>query len=121
VQEGHASLGENKATLNEFGITIRLAGKRGRAAKLPGIRAFLFDAFPETPYWDESYEPFWAVANDLGYPIHFHIGSGNLGSFGGGLQPLPNFVRRPRRVSLWVIAKVIINGMRICKNHGLRS
>ena len=46
---------------------------------------------------------------------------GNLGSFGGGLQPLPNFVRRPRRVSLWVIAKVIINGMRICKNHGLRS
>lgn len=45
-----------------------------RAAKLPGIRAFLFEAFPGVPYWDEAYEPFWQVANDLGYPIHFHIG-----------------------------------------------
>jgi hypothetical protein len=44
---------------------------------------------------------------------------GNLGSFGGGLQPLPSFVRRPRRVALWVIAKLIINAMRICRNHGL--
>ncbi len=44
---------------------------------------------------------------------------GNLGSFGGGLQPLPNFVRRPRRIAFWVIAKLIINGLRICAKHGL--
>ncbi len=44
-----------------------------RAAKLPGIRAFLFEAFPQVPYWDDAYEPFWRVADDLGYPIHIHI------------------------------------------------
>jgi hypothetical protein len=46
---------------------------------------------------------------------------GNAGSFGGGLQPLPNFVRRPRRVALWVIGKLIINGMRVCQKHGLTA
>ena len=46
---------------------------------------------------------------------------GNLGSFGGGLQPLPAWVRRPRRVALWVITKLIINGMRICQNHGVKA
>ena len=44
---------------------------------------------------------------------------GQMGNFGGGLQPLPNFVRRPHRVALWVIAKLIINGLRICQNQGL--
>lgn len=44
---------------------------------------------------------------------------GQMGSFGGGLQPLPNFVRRPRRVVLWAIGKLIINGLRICQKHGL--
>jgi hypothetical protein len=44
---------------------------------------------------------------------------GNLGSFGAGLQPLPNFVRRPRRVALWVIVKLILNGIRICQKAGL--
>jgi hypothetical protein len=44
---------------------------------------------------------------------------GNLGSFGGGLQPLPNFVRRPRRVALWVLVKLIINGIRISQKQGL--
>lgn len=46
---------------------------------------------------------------------------GHLGSFGGGLQPLPNFVRRPRRVALWVIGKLILNGLRICQNQGLTA
>jgi hypothetical protein len=46
---------------------------------------------------------------------------GNLGSFGAGLQPLPNFVRRPRRVAMWVIVKLILNGIRICQNAGLTA
>ena len=46
---------------------------------------------------------------------------GNAGSFGCGLQPLPNFVRRPRRVVLWAIGKLIINGLRICQKHGLTA
>ncbi len=52
-----------------------------RAARLPGIRAFLFNAYPEVPYWNDSYEPFWQVANDLGYPIHLHIGAPRSQSF----------------------------------------
>jgi hypothetical protein len=31
-----------------------------------------------------------------------------LGNFGGGLSPLPNWVRKPRRVALWVAGKFII-------------
>ena len=59
-----------------------------RAAKLPGIRAFLFDAFPDVNYWDEMYEPFWQVADDLGYPIHFHIGAPRSNAFTmGSLAP----------------------------------
>jgi predicted TIM-barrel fold metal-dependent hydrolase len=59
-----------------------------RASKLPGIRAFLFDAFPEVNYWDAMYEPFWQVANDLGYPIHFHIGAPRSNAFTmGSLAP----------------------------------
>ena len=44
---------------------------------------------------------------------------GHMGSFGGGLQPLPNFVRRPRRIAFWAITKLIVNGVRSCQLHGL--
>lgn len=44
---------------------------------------------------------------------------GNMCSFGGGLQPLPQWVRRPHRVALWVIGKLVINGLRICRKQGL--
>jgi hypothetical protein len=45
----------------------------------------------------------------------------HLCSFGGGLQPLPSFVRRPRRVVRWIIAKLIIRGLRHCQTHGLAA
>jgi len=38
---------------------------------------------------------------------------GNCTSFGGGLGPLPNWVRRLHRVQLWVQAKLFINAIRI--------
>jgi hypothetical protein len=38
---------------------------------------------------------------------------GNATSFGGGLGPLPAWVRRRRRVELWVWAKLVINAARI--------
>jgi hypothetical protein len=44
---------------------------------------------------------------------------GFLCSFGGGLQPLPSWVRRPRRIARWVIAKWIIAALRYCRKHGL--
>ena len=42
---------------------------------------------------------------------------GVLTSFGGGLSSLPSWVRRLRRVRLWVSAKLAINGVRIIA-HG---
>jgi len=38
---------------------------------------------------------------------------GHLCSFGGGLSPLPSWVRRLRRVRQWVQMKLIINALRI--------
>jgi hypothetical protein len=38
---------------------------------------------------------------------------GNAGSFGGGLGPLPNWVRRLGRVTRWVWCKLAINAARI--------
>lgn len=38
---------------------------------------------------------------------------GNLVSFGGGLSPLPAWVRRLLRVRLWVEAKLFVNAVRI--------
>ena len=38
---------------------------------------------------------------------------GNLTSFGGGLSPLPAWVRHQDRVWLWTTAKILINGVRI--------
>jgi hypothetical protein len=46
---------------------------------------------------------------------------GNLCSFGGGLAPLPAWVRRPRRVARWVAVKLAINGLRQCKLQGLTA
>lgn len=38
---------------------------------------------------------------------------GNLTSWGGGLAPLPAWVRHSARVWMWVSAKLVINGVRI--------
>jgi hypothetical protein len=46
---------------------------------------------------------------------------GNAGSFGGGLAPLPAWVRGLPRVRSWVWAKLLINGVRIVKKHNLRQ
>jgi hypothetical protein len=46
---------------------------------------------------------------------------GQTGNFGGGLQPLPNWVRKPRRVVAWVLAKLVLNGLRLCHNQGLAA
>jgi hypothetical protein len=54
----------------------------------------------------------------LGWGLHRRRTSierkfGNLGSSGGGLAPLPNWVRRPGRVTRWVWCKLMINAARI--------
>jgi hypothetical protein len=46
---------------------------------------------------------------------------GNATSFGGGLAPLPAWVRGSDRVRTWVWAKLMINAARILKNNDLRS
>jgi hypothetical protein len=66
---------------------------------------------PASRLGPELYRRRGEIERDLGQP----------GNFGGGLQPLPAWVRRPHRVALWVIGKLIINGMRICQIHGLTA
>jgi hypothetical protein len=46
---------------------------------------------------------------------------GNAVCFAGGLGPLPAWVRRMHRVFLWVMAKLVINGVRIFRNQGLAA
>jgi hypothetical protein len=45
----------------------------------------------------------------------------NATSFGGGLGPLPAWVRRSTRVVRWVWAKLLINGVRILMNQRLTT
>jgi hypothetical protein len=42
---------------------------------------------------------------------------GNAGAFGGGLGPLPNWVRRLHRVTRWVWCKLAINAARIIRKR----
>ncbi len=42
---------------------------------------------------------------------------GYFTNFGGGLAPLPNWVRRPHRVAMWVQVKFIIAMARDLRNH----
>lgn len=42
---------------------------------------------------------------------------GNLGAFGGGLGPLPSWVRRLWRVQRWVQCKLLINAVRILRKQ----
>jgi hypothetical protein len=45
---------------------------------------------------------------------------GNMGAFGGGFGPLPNWVRRLGRVTRWVFCKLVINAARIIhRQHDL--
>jgi hypothetical protein len=46
---------------------------------------------------------------------------GNATAFGGGLSPLPAWVRRRHRVEHWVWAKLAINAVRIRRNQGLAA
>jgi hypothetical protein len=46
---------------------------------------------------------------------------GNATSFGGGLGPLPAWVRGLPRVRTWVWAKLLINGVRILRNQHLHQ
>ncbi len=48
----------------------RLAGRGFRALFLPA-------RVPTRPYNDGAYDPFWAVAEDLGLPLTFHSGTGH--------------------------------------------
>jgi hypothetical protein len=46
---------------------------------------------------------------------------GHLSSFGGGLGPLPSWVRRRHRVKRWVQAKLLLNAARDCLHQPLTA
>ena len=55
-----------------------------------------------------------------GCRINIEEAYGNATSFGGGLSPLPAWVRGFDRVRTWVWAKLVINAARIIRNKDLR-
>jgi Transposase DDE domain len=66
------------------------------------------------------------TGNDFGKQLYRLRGNierdlGHLCSFGGGLQSLPSWVRHPRRVARWIIAKLTIRALRICQIKGLAA
>jgi hypothetical protein len=65
------------------------------------------------------------IRSDFGRALYRERGRierhfGNATSFGGGLGPLPAWVRGLPRVRTWVWAKLLINGVRVMKIHDLR-
>jgi hypothetical protein len=46
---------------------------------------------------------------------------GVMTSFGGGLSPLPAWVRHQDRVWMWTAAKLVINAVRIVRNQRLTA
>lgn len=52
--------------------------------------------------------------------VAIEVAYGNATSFGGGLGPLPAWVRGLDRVRTWVWAKLLINAARIIRNNDLR-
>jgi predicted TIM-barrel fold metal-dependent hydrolase len=49
-----------------------------RALAAQGFRALFLPAqVPQRPYNDPAYDPFWAVAEELGLPLTFHSGTGH--------------------------------------------
>jgi hypothetical protein len=55
-----------------------------------------------------------------GCRINIEEAYGNATSIGGGLAPLPAWVRGLERVRTWVWAKLLINAARIVRNNDLR-
>jgi len=46
---------------------------------------------------------------------------GHASNFGGGLQPLPSWVRRPHRVVPWVATKLLLNALRLAQIQALAA
>ncbi len=78
---------------------------------------------PQSPHRLRSIE---LAGTDFGRRLYALRGQvercyGNAVSFGGGLAPLPAWVRRQHRVHCWVAAKLLINGTRIVRKQGLAA
>jgi hypothetical protein len=75
-----------------------LGHQRHSPARLRGIELLA------TPFGQELY----------GLRTRIERNFGNLTNFGGGLSPLPAWVRRQHRVATWVRAKMIVSALRAC-------
>ena len=95
----------------ESGFVLR--APRRRPAAGPGIRFGQREHHPErlaciTKH--ETGEPF--TAELMRRRPDVERGFAHWRTFPGGLGPLPYFVRRPRRVALWVQSKLILHGVK---------
>jgi predicted TIM-barrel fold metal-dependent hydrolase len=59
-------------------LDVEAAVVEARRLAREGCRALFLPArVPSLPYNDAAYDPFWAVAEDLGLPLTFHSGTGH--------------------------------------------
>jgi hypothetical protein len=88
-----------------------LAATRGFQLVAPRIRPGALGHHYQSPRRLRSIDlltrPFGQALRRQRYDIDRFFG--RLGNFGGGLAPLPNWVRTYRRVRLWVHGKILIN------------
>lgn len=96
----------------------QLGHRTHHPARLRGIELLEADADP-LGYATNPSRSFGSDLYRQREPIERELA--NWCSFGGGLAPLPAWVRRPHRVVLWVNLKLIINALRIARNHGLAA
>lgn len=134
---------------NEKEVARRLLGQLGYGGYLLGDgnydASYLYDAARERGY--RLVAPFRKAANpgcgkhyqsphrlrsiesmrgDFGRALYrartaIERSFGHAGSFGGGLGPLPAWVRGLARVRTWVWAKLLINAARILRHQGLTA
>jgi len=93
-------------------------GHRGHAAGRLRSLGLLRSPWAAPPYPARG-RPFGASLYGCRAAIERRFG--HLTSFGGGLGPLPSWVRRLWRVRLWVQAKLLINAARIQAHQRLQA
>jgi hypothetical protein len=114
-QEGYL-LGDKAFDGNEL---FNMAGARGLQLVAPKRRPGSYQYRRQSPYRmrvkDLLESQFGKALYDERNQIERHLGQ--LTNYGGGLAPLPNWVRRPHRVRTWIHAKLIANARRTQLQH----
>ena len=103
-----------------YDINALYAGVAERGWQLLAPRQKPTSGLGHGPHHPARYRSIELLATDYGRELYKCRTSieryfGHLGNFGGGLGPLPNWVRHPHRVATWVQMKIIIKAARVSR------